>query len=79
MTTPTGTPVKSIIVTVSTNNASVELEVDTGASGLIISKIIIMVTRRCSPVKESNVKLQTQIDVMDSTTVTIKYKAQTEQ
>ena len=34
----TGTPVKPLLVTVSINNASVEMEVDTGASVSIISE-----------------------------------------
>ena len=82
----TGTPVKPLLVTVSINNASVEMEVDTGASVSIISEATynrLWSPEDAPPLQESSVKLRTysgeQIGVKGSTTVTVKYKEQTEQ
>jgi len=83
----TATPVKPLLVTVSINNASLEMEVDTGASVSIISEEtynrLWTPEDAPPPLQESCVKLRTysgeQIGVKGSTTVTVKYKEQTEQ
>ena len=82
----TSTPVKPLLVTVSINIASVEMEVDTEASVSIISEATynhLWSPEDAPPLQESSVKLQRysgeQIGVKGSTTVTVKYKKQTEQ
>jgi len=81
----TATSVKPVVVTVSINNASLEMEVNTGASVFIISEETyncLWFQAQASPLQESSVKLKTyggeQIHVRDSTTVIVTYKEQTE-
>jgi len=82
----TATSVKPLLVTVSINNASLEMEVDTGASVSIISEETynhLWSQADAPPLQESSVKLKTysgeQIHVKGSTTVTVIYKEETKQ
>ena len=82
----TATSVKPLLVSVSIDNASLEMEVDTGASVSIISEETynrLWSPEDAPPLQESSVKLRTysgeQIGVKGSTIVTVKYKDQTEQ
>ena len=80
---PKGQP---LLVSVSIDNASLEMEVDTGASVSIISEETynrLWSPEDAPPLQKSSVKLRTysgeQIGVKGSTIVTVKYKDQTEQ
>ena len=77
---------KPLLVSVSIDNASLEMEIDTGASVSIISEETynrLWSPEDAPPLQESSVKLRTysgeQIGVKGSTTVTVRYKNQTEQ
>ena len=77
----TGTPVKPLLVTVSINNTSVEMEVDTGASVSIISEATynrLWSPEDAPPLQESSVKLRTysgeQIGVKGSIRICGDYK-----